>query len=60
MTSKPKDKSRSREAHIYMTEAMHAKLAKRAQIECRSVNGQILHYVMRCLDDDATRDSRPT
>jgi hypothetical protein len=54
MTSKPrKDDRRTREAHIYMTEGEYNSLQKISKQECRSVNGQILVYIKRGLEQDA-------
>jgi hypothetical protein len=50
MTSKPqKDKDRKWETHIYLTESDHKMVEQIAKEECRSVNGQILHFIKRGL-----------
>lgn len=51
----PKPKSQSEETHqthIYLSKEDHAALKRRAVSEARSVNGQILHYVRRGLEQD--------
>lgn len=56
MTSKPRrDKARTEEAHVYMTKAEKTALQKAADRDSRSVNGQILHYIRRGLEQDADK-----
>lgn len=47
-----KDPKRSVETHVYMTPALKKDLEKFAAVHCRSVNGQILHYVQRGVSQD--------
>ena len=44
---------RSVETHVYMTPALKKQLENAAENACRSVNGQILHYVQRGIEQDA-------
>lgn len=54
MTSKPRrDKARTVEVHVYLTEKDKAALQRQADKESRSVNGQVLHYIRRGLAEDA-------
>lgn len=54
MTSKPRrDRSRTAEVHIYLTEKDKAALQKQADKDARSVNGQVLHYIRRGLEQEA-------
>jgi hypothetical protein len=56
MTSKPRtdlESLRSRETHVYLKPKDHAVLLRRAKAEQRSVNGQIVHYILRGLEQDA-------
>lgn len=53
MTQQPKKQpKRSAQTHIYMTPAMKRQLERFAEKDCRSVNGQILHYVQRGIEQD--------
>jgi hypothetical protein len=53
MSSKPrKDVERSVEAHIYMTPAQKRRLEQSAARDHRSINGQILYYVERALQQE--------
>jgi hypothetical protein len=53
MTQAPKKQpERSAETHIYMTPALKKQLQRAAEKACRSVNGQILHYVQRGIEQD--------
>ena len=55
MTQPPKRQpERSVEAHIYITPALKKRLKKYAELNHRSVNGQILHYVQSGIDHDET------
>jgi hypothetical protein len=54
MSQPPKKQpKRSVETHIYMTPALKRQLEQAAERGCRSVNGQILHYVQRGIEQDA-------
>ena len=48
-----KQPKRSVETHIYMTPALKRQLEHSAERDCRSVNGQILHYVQAGIERDA-------
>lgn len=51
MSSKPRrDPDRKWETHVYMTEQEKTALQKAADLECRSLNGQILHYIRQGLN----------
>lgn len=53
MTQPPKkDHKRSVEAHIYMTPALKKQLERMAERSCRSVNGQMLYYLQRGIEQD--------
>ena len=53
MTSPPrKDAKRSVETHIYMTPIMKRHLEQLAAQSHRSVNGQILFYIQRGIEQD--------
>jgi hypothetical protein len=47
-----KDETRNVEVHIYLTPTEKAALQKQAQRDCRSVNGQVLHYIKLGLEID--------
>jgi hypothetical protein len=57
MRKLPRVTDRKIEAHIYMTSEDHKALLARAHQQSRSVNGQILHYIRRGLEQDD--DGRP-
>lgn len=48
-----------KEAHCYMPRADYEALRVQANKDCRSVNGQILHYIKRGLEEDAYLAGRP-
>lgn len=53
MSQPPKKQpERSVETHVYMTPAVKRQLEKAALNDCRSVNGQILHYIQRGIVQD--------
>ncbi len=57
MMQPPKgDPSRTHEAHIYMTEKEYTSLKRRAKAECRSINGQVMFYIQRGLNQDAAEE----
>ncbi len=53
MTSKPrKQPDRIKQTHIYLAEEDYSALKQRADKEARSVNGQVLYYIRRGLEQD--------
>lgn len=52
MQPSKKAPAKSVETHVYMTPAMKAKIRRVAKRNCRSVTGQIQHYLERALADD--------
>ncbi len=51
--TRDKSPDKSVETHVYMPLAMKRLLKKAASQAHRSVNGQILHYVQRGIEEDA-------
>ena len=49
-------KTKTKDFHIYLPVAVATKIEKRAAVECRSVNQQIIYWLLRALKAKAVKE----